>query len=170
MSLMTSRFSRFARYHEDCANMKSPASTATRVPNIWWTVSCPARRFNGIYFRKVEYSFLDYQRCNLFNELIVIDIQETCPKWGHMHGQDKVRREDLKLFHCLHKFDVIIWDDGEEQDRCWFSFVLFQWSVLNKLLIKTLERNDFVNRTFKTSFCIDCCTCQRTRLAALASG
>jgi len=34
ISLMTSIFSRFARYHDDCANMKSPASTATLVPKI----------------------------------------------------------------------------------------------------------------------------------------
>ncbi|MFS7980284.1 hypothetical protein Hanom_Chr10g00937661 [Helianthus anomalus] len=41
MSFMTSRFSRFARYHDDCANIKSPARTATRVPYSWWTVSLP---------------------------------------------------------------------------------------------------------------------------------
>eukprot|EP00982_Pelagococcus_subviridis_P003965 29007-Pelagococcus_subviridis.AAC.1 len=32
MSLITSRLSKFARYHDDCAKRKSPARIATRVP------------------------------------------------------------------------------------------------------------------------------------------
>ena len=39
----TSRLSRLARNQEDCANKKSPASTATLVPNRVFTVIFPAR-------------------------------------------------------------------------------------------------------------------------------
>ncbi|MFS7980297.1 hypothetical protein Hanom_Chr10g00937801 [Helianthus anomalus] len=49
MSFMTSRFSRFARYHDDCANIKSPARTATRVPYSWWTVSLPVCLYHDIF-------------------------------------------------------------------------------------------------------------------------
>ena len=49
MSLMTSRLSRLARYHDACANRKSPTSTATRVPYSELTVSLPgvARQVRG---------------------------------------------------------------------------------------------------------------------------
>mmetsp|Transcript_6096 Transcript_6096/g.15542 ORF Transcript_6096/g.15542 Transcript_6096/m.15542 type:complete len:255 (-) Transcript_6096:344-1108(-) len=43
ISLITSRLSRFARYHEDCANRKSPARMATRVPYSVWIVASPRR-------------------------------------------------------------------------------------------------------------------------------
>lgn len=39
---LTSMLSRLARNQEDWANRKSPASTATRVPNMLFTVSLPA--------------------------------------------------------------------------------------------------------------------------------
>lgn len=41
---LTSMFSRFARNHDDCANRKSPASTATRVPYLLLIVSLPVQQ------------------------------------------------------------------------------------------------------------------------------
>lgn len=41
---MTSKLSRLAKYHEDCANIKSPARTAIRVPNRRCTVCLPATK------------------------------------------------------------------------------------------------------------------------------
>ena len=44
----TSMLSRLARNQEDWANKKSPASTATRVPNMLFTVSLPAGKATGV--------------------------------------------------------------------------------------------------------------------------
>ena len=43
ISLITSRLSKLARYHEDCAKRKSPAKIATLVPYRVWIVSAPLR-------------------------------------------------------------------------------------------------------------------------------
>ena len=80
ISFITSKFSRFARYHDDCANMKSPARTATLVPKSWWTVSLPTESLQTsktLRFRQLHESTTSYSIFSTYDPAHQ-NCQQTC--------------------------------------------------------------------------------------------